>query len=247
MRAVLFRVGGTPIHSYPAMLAVGAALGTEVELHAAASIGLDRGRALAATLLLLPPALLGARWLYLIGTAGLRRALRGHASRRLEGGATMYGGLLVAVAASAALLPALDLPFGPFWDAATFALLVGMAVARVGCLLDGCCAGRLTRGPLGVCLHDHHGHRARRFPTQLLEAAWGAAVLAGACLLWRRLPFAGGVFLYTVGAYGAGRMVLQPMRQDPDRLFGLPLQRLVSAALVVISAGAFATWTLTHG
>jgi phosphatidylglycerol:prolipoprotein diacylglycerol transferase len=140
----------------------------------------------------------------------------------------MYGGLILAVPFSTAVLPALAIPFGAFWDVASFTMLVGMIVTRVGCFLNGCCAGR-------------------RFPTQLLEAGWGIVVLAGACLLWRRLPFAGALFLYTIGSYGAGRIVLQTLRAEPDRLFGLPLQRVLSAALVAISAGAFAAWEIAGG
>jgi len=154
------------------------------------------------------------------------------------------------VSSSVLVLRALGLPFGGFWDVASFALLVGMAVTRVGCLLNGCCAGRPTRGRLGMSLRDHHGHRARRLPAQLFEAAWAAVVLAGACLAWRRLPFSGGLFLIVIGAYGAGRLVLQSTREEPDRLFGVPLYRVLSAALVAISAGtfaAFATWGGLHG
>jgi prolipoprotein diacylglyceryltransferase len=247
MRRVLFRVGGAPIYSYPALLALGIVLGIQAELGAARAAGLDRRATLAATLILLVPAMLGARLLFLLGTGGLRRRRLVRALGRAQGGASMYGGLLLAAAASALVLPALGLPLGAFWDAATFALLVGMTVARVGCLLNGCCAGRPTRGPLGVWLRDLRGQRARRFPSQLLEAAWGCVLLAGAGLLSGRLPFAGGLFLCALGGYGAGRIVLEATRLEPDRLFGLPLQRLLSAALIVVSIGAFASWGVFHG
>jgi phosphatidylglycerol:prolipoprotein diacylglycerol transferase len=86
-------------------------------------------------------------------------------------------------------------------------LLVGMNITRAGCFLNGCCAGRPTAAWWGLDLPDYRGTWRRRVPLQILEAGWGIAVLAGALLLWGRLPIDGAVFLYALGAYSVGRMV----------------------------------------
>jgi Prolipoprotein diacylglyceryl transferase/Concanavalin A-like lectin/glucanases superfamily len=77
--------------------------------------------------------------------------------RRSEGGMAMYGGLIVTVPLSFPLLRAMQLPFGEFWDAATVTILLGMVFTRIGCLLNGCCAGRPTSAWLGLNLPDHRG------------------------------------------------------------------------------------------
>jgi phosphatidylglycerol:prolipoprotein diacylglycerol transferase len=240
MRRVLFVWFGRPVHSYPAMLYVGIVLGIYAQLGAARAIGLDLGRILVATLVLLTAALLGARLLHILAQWPLYRAHPRRILRFAEGGASMYGGVLVAVPLSLPLLAWLGLPFGAFWDTASFTMLVGMIVTRAGCFLNGCCAGRPTDGAWGVELSDHRGVRRRRIPLQALEAAWGLGVLAGACGLWSRRPLGGAVLLYTLGAYGAGRILLERLRDEIDRVMGTSLHRAISTGFVVIALGALA-------
>jgi len=118
-------------------------------------------------------------------------------------------------------------------------MLVGLVVTRVGCFLNGCCAGRPTTGWLALELPDHRGVRARRIPNQLLDGGWGLVVLAGAVWLWGERPFPGALLLYTIGAYGAGRIVLESLRDAPDRLGAIHLHRAISIGFVAVSLVAF--------
>lgn len=194
MRRILFRFFGTPIYSYPAMLYLGIVLGIYAELHAAKSIGMDLHRTLFATLILLSMALLGARLLHVVPLWYVYRYNLKRILHFSNGGASMYGGLLVAVPASLPLLAAFGLPFGSFWDVASFTMLVGMVVTRVGCFLNGCCCGRPTLGRWGLNLPDHEGVWRKRIPMQMWEAAWGAAVLVGGIMVWSIRPFDGALF-----------------------------------------------------
>ena len=239
MRRILFHIFGVPIYSYPAMLYVGIVLGIYAQLYAARSIGLDRERMLAATLILLMLALAGARLLFVLAHLEFYKSHLQRIFRLSEGGMSMYGGLLLAVPLSVRVLAAIHIPFGVFWDVASFTMLIGMTVTRVGCFLNGCCAGKPTHGFLGVWLPDYRGAWVRRIPTQVLEAAWGIIVLSGSCLLWHRLTFPGALFLYVMGAYGAGRIVLESTRDEQDRLFGLTLHRALSGVFVAVSLAAF--------
>lgn len=239
MRRVLFRWGRVTIYSYPAMLYLGIVVGVFALHFAAKQVALDPARALAATLILLVPALTGARLLYVATNWSVYRRDPRRIWRPAEGGAAMYGGLL-AVPVSVPLLAILEIPFGAFWDVASFTMLIGMIFARVGCFLNGCCAGRPTESWFGLEMPDHRGVWIRRIPTQILEGLWGVVVLAGAVALWNRVPFPGALFLYTLAAYGAGRILLEPTRQDQDRVFGLKLHQVLSTAFVAISMMTFA-------
>src|ERR1700721_131840 len=64
MRPVLFHLRGVPIHSYLAMLYLGMVAGVEVGDIAAHAAGMDSLRVLSALVLLLGPALVGARLLF---------------------------------------------------------------------------------------------------------------------------------------------------------------------------------------
>src|SRR5262249_35439152 len=146
--------------------------------------GLDPARTFAAMLLLILPALVGARLLHVAAHWPAYRRDPGRIWRRSEGGAAMYGGLVLAFLLSLPLLAGLSLPVGAFWDAATVTMLIGMVFTRAGCLLNGCCAGRPAEGPLALWLPDARGVWRRRLPTQLLEGGLGAVLLAGSVLLW---------------------------------------------------------------
>ena len=107
----------------------------------------------------------------------------------------MYGGLPIALLLSVPLLAALRLPFGAFWDVTMFTILVGMIFTRIGCLLNGCCAGRLSGTWLSAYLPNHLGVWNRRIPTQCLETGWAAVLLVCAMTIWQWLPFTGELFL----------------------------------------------------
>ena len=148
----------------------------------------------------------------------------------------MYGGLLLAVPASVPLLSAFGLPFWSFWDIAIITILIGMAFTRVGCLLNGCCAGRPSTSRFGIYLADHRGVWQRRIPTQLFEAAWGLVVLALSQLLVGPETPAGTRFLSAVAAYGLGRVVLERLRERPDRIGPVALQGALSFVFVAAAA-----------
>jgi phosphatidylglycerol---prolipoprotein diacylglyceryl transferase len=241
MRRILFHFFGTPIYSYPAMLYLGIVLGIYAELHAAGSIGLSLQSTLFATLILLSMALLGARLLHVLPLWHVYRHNLKHILHFSNGGASMYGGLLVAVPASFPLLAYFELPFGSFWDVASFTMLVGMVVTRVGCFLNGCCCGRPTLSRWGLNLPNHEGVWRRRIPMQIWEAAWGVVVLAGGILVWRLQPFEGAVFSYAVGAYGFGRLVLESFRDKQNWVRGISVHKAISVGLIAISIGVFAT------
>ena len=213
MRRVLFGWHGVEVHSYPALLYLGLLCGVYAGYGAATSMPIDPDRASVGLLILIVPALVGARlWFVLSHWQVFRREPR-RIWRRKSGGAALVGGLLLAVAISPALLAALGLPFGAFWDTATFTLLVGMIFTRVGCLLNGCCAGRPSEGRLALCLPDHEGRWERRHPVQLLELAAAVVLLAGAAAIATAPPFPGAVFVFALAGYGCARLILNPLRE----------------------------------
>ena len=239
MRRVLCRIAGRPIYSYPVMLYLGIVLGLYTAMLAARSSGVGPAGFLAATLLLLVVALVGARLWYV---APRWRQYAGEPARVMDvagGGASMYGGLLLTFPASCFLLRYFELGVGQFWDLVSFTMLVGLVVTRVGCLLNGCCAGRPTSSRFGVELADARGVQVRRVPMQPIEAVLGLGVLACAALVWRQPHADGAVFCMAIGGYGAGRFVLEPWRDQQDRVRGVSLQRVVSMGLVAMSVIGF--------
>lgn len=239
MRRVLFHISGLPIYSYAAMLYVGAVFGTYAQLYVAMQLGLDPGRVLAAALILLTFALLGARLLHVVPNWRSYRKAPRRVLHFATGGASMYGGLLLGLPISIPVLAALELPFGIYWDTCSFTMLIGMIVTRAGCLLNGCCSGRPTSEWWGIHLANYKGERRRRVPLQILEGIWGLVVLAMVVMYWGHLPFEGAMFLVALGTYGAGRLALESLREEQDRIMGFSLHKALSTGFIVLATSVF--------
>ncbi len=236
MRPVLSCWHGMKIYSYPAMLYLGLVFGVTAGNYATNLAGLNSTRVFIATILLLIPVLVGARLWYVALHWDIYREEPRRIWRRSEGGAALYGGLVLSLLASLPLLNMLQIPFWAFWDVGIFVILTGMVFTRIGCLLNGCCAGRPTNGRLSLYLPNHRGIWQQRIPTQLLEAGLAIFLLAGAVAIWNKLPFPGALFLYALAGYAMGRFILESIREQQERIAGnIIFHRIVSVALVVIS------------
>lgn len=216
------------------MLYVGLVAGIAASNVAAHTAGIDAFRAWMATILLIIPALAGARLLHVAANWSLYRGGSRRIWNRNEGGAAQYGGLLLVLPLSVPLLAALGLPFGAFWDVSSFTILVGMMLTRVGCLLNGCCAGRPAQ-KWGVYLPNHLGVWERRVPTQCLEGLLAAALLVMAVNVWSRLTFPGALFLLVAGGYATGRLVLESARERPPGHSRITIHHAISLLIAGVS------------
>jgi phosphatidylglycerol:prolipoprotein diacylglycerol transferase len=214
-RRLLFRTGRIEVHSYKVMLYLGCVIGIYASAPVAARKGMDTSTFCLVVVALLVPAITGARVVYVLRHLNSYRASPGRMATRTDGGSALFGGLLCSVAVSLALLPAAGLPILAFWDAASVTMLVGLAITRLGCLMNGCCGGRPTSGWLGMWAPDVGGRWERRRPTQLLEAGWAALILLGVLIGEGVLQPDGVLFATVVVSYCIGRMVFQAMRDAP--------------------------------
>lgn len=201
-----------PLARMPAILpgawamlcAVATVLALVVLVQASQVIGLAVGDALSVTVIAIVAGLVGARaWFAFL-----------HPELRLFPGGWAVDGFLVAAPAGAVLAAfVLRVPIGAYLDASAPALFIAVAVARVGCFLAGCCAGRISTSRWAVWSSDHR-IGARRLPTQLFESAAGGAlaILAAAALL--PLGGTGLVFVLAMGTYLVIRQLLLRLRAE---------------------------------
>jgi phosphatidylglycerol---prolipoprotein diacylglyceryl transferase len=235
MRPVLFTWRGITIHSYPAMLYIGLVLGVIAENLVAHANRIDALRVYIATLILIVPALGGARLLYVAAEWPIYRDNRRRIWDRRDGGYIMYGGLPASLLVSVPLLRILHLSIPAFWDVAIFTILIGMFFTRIGCLLNGCCAGKLWR--FGLHLPNANGVWEKRIPTQLMESAWAAALIGIALVARLSAPFPGAVFLLVCFGYAAGRLLMDFARdRETNNVFSIA--RVISIAITLLSFSA---------
>jgi phosphatidylglycerol---prolipoprotein diacylglyceryl transferase len=160
----LFKWRAITVWSYPAMLYFGLVFGVLAGNIVAHANAVDAFRVYIATFILIVPALAGARMLYVAAEWPMYRNNLRRIWDRSNGGYIMYGGLPAALLVSVPLLRILHLSIPAFWDVAIFTILVGMFFTRIGCLLNGCCAGRPSAGWFGFYLPNRDGTWKNVFP-----------------------------------------------------------------------------------
>lgn len=171
-----------------------------------------------------------------------------------SGGFTYYGGFIGAGVAAWFLLRRDHFPFWKAADMAGFAVPLGLAFGRMGCLMAGCCFGATChlpwaisfpwRSPASEAQFKAHQLASARLwslpvhPTQIYESAVSLAI-AGVCLFWvhPRKRYDGQVFVTFIVLYAGARFLLEFLRRD-DRggLLGLSTSQLLGIALVGFAA-----------
>lgn len=233
MRPILFVWRGIVIHSFHVMIYAALLVTVFLAVYFAQSDGLNPDRTAVAVVLLFVPGFVGARLLYAVRHWDHFRHDPARILSRSEGGLSLYGGLFGVFAGSIPVLWALGLPFAPFMDALVLGMLGGIAVAKGGCLLNGCCYGQPTDHWCGVHLPDDRGVWRRRFPSQLVEMGWAAVVLF-LMLAWRSIsPPSGAVACAAVALHPVGRLFLQKLRDE-----GPAENAAVQKTCVVLTAAA---------
>lgn len=160
-----------------------------------------------------------------------------HRGRKFDGWCIQgfVAGAAVVVAVAAAIGP--GVPAGAFLAAAAPALLIGMAIGRLGCFWAGCCTGRPTASRRGIWSSDRR-LGCRREPAQLLEAL--AALVSGAVVLAvvsaLGLSRSGPAAIVGLAAYTLCRQFILGVRAEP-RVWQYGRRVTAVAAAVALIAG----------
>jgi phosphatidylglycerol:prolipoprotein diacylglycerol transferase len=111
---------------------------------------------------------------------------------------------------------------------------VGIMLGRIGCLMQGCCLGRVC-GPSWFTLNDEHG--VARWPAVPVEFFFNALMLGVILFLrWRKI-LPGQLFHIYLMAYGSFRFFHEFLRATPPVLGSFSGYQ--AAALLVASVGFF--------
>lgn len=234
-----FNIGGYWINAYKFFLIVGIYIGSL----ASAALGQSAGQSpLRVGLAAMGSALLGLVGARVYHLAVHARYFFRRGSRHLlwdvrRGGWGVFGALITFVPASFAAASFVGQSPGVLWDFMSGGVLAGGFWIRLGCVLNGCCVGRETGAWWGVHLHDVRGTRKSRAPVQYLEMLWWLLGGVAFLLVWPTPLPSGGYALAVLAWYGVGRFLLEPMREQIDRVWGVAIDQLI-AGLLAIACGS---------
>jgi phosphatidylglycerol:prolipoprotein diacylglycerol transferase len=245
MHRTLFDVGPFSIHMYGVMLAFAFWLGIELSIRLARKRGIDPVAIMDLGIIILVSSVIGARLLYVITHwAEFRHDLLG-IFRVWEGGLTFYGGLAAGVAFGIGYLKRQGLRVLEVTDIIAPQIALGIALARVGCFLNGCCFGKESGLPWACTFPADSqagwGAMAGKaiHPTQLYSAIANLVIfLFLRRLLGRRLA-AGAVFFTFLIVYGVWRFGVDYLRYYEPNMFvmspdsGITWNQVVSIAIIL--------------
>jgi phosphatidylglycerol:prolipoprotein diacylglycerol transferase len=157
-------------------------------------------------------------------------------------GLTVYGAVLGALLAVLIYCWVKKLSFWLIGDVIAPGAILGQAIGRIGCLLNGCCYGLPTSLPWGVVYTNPGSYcpLGESFqPTQIYHLIWN---LIGFGLLWSlrtRIKPQGSLFLFYLALYAAGDLSIRFVRVgEPFRsglFFNLQEAQIIGILVLLVT------------
>jgi phosphatidylglycerol---prolipoprotein diacylglyceryl transferase len=264
---------GVPVRGYGMMLLVAAAAGIWLSIARGRVMGFDADTILALGMEIFLWGIVGARLFYVIEYReqffppgrGLLESLR-DVINIPAGGLVVFGSLPTAAFAAWRFARRRGLPLLRLADCIAPGLLLGLAIGRVGCFLNGCCFGGpcdlpwavrfppdsppwLDQTARGLLPPAAVGAAPRPWslpvhPAQLY-AAIDALVLAALAVCYTPLARRDGeVFALVLTLHPISRLLLEAIRIDEPPALGTPLSISQLVSLVLLAAAAALWWWL---
>lgn len=256
MRPILFEIpkiagfGPFPIHSFGVMMVIAFAAAMWVAKNRSPRFGIPSAKILDACFWMLIAGVLGARIVFILQDLPfyLDPKNRGELLSLQFQGLTSFGGLIFGIGALIVWAKKEKIPLLRAFDAVGPIFLVGHAIGRIGCLLNGCCYGTVCPDtfPLATKFADVPGLHQ---PAQIYDALM-TAVAYGLVLQFEKRGLRSGqcMGLVLVG-YGVSRFIYEFWRAgtplevskglaSSTTIGNLPITEAQVMALVLVLAGA---------
>lgn len=233
MRPVLFHIGGSPVYSYGVFLFIAFLVGTLIGVYLLGRRGVPSSSVYLLAAALAFSALIGARVFYVFGHLSDFSGNWVSAFDINTRGMVFYGGVLFALPVGIVVVKRMKIDTGVVASAAGLALFPSIAIARIGCFLNGCCGGKPSGLPWAVTFP---GATQAVHPTQLYEAVLNLAAFALLLVAGRYLRRGWDLFLLAFAEYAAIRFVMEFFRFHPSGGASVFFQAL-SAVIFAVAIG----------
>jgi len=249
MHPVLFRFGWFSVYSFGFMLAVSFLVGIYISSYRAKRFGVSPEHILDLSVYVIISGVVGSRLLYVAFHIDEYRNFV-DIFALWQGGATLYGGFLLAILAGYVFSRKRKLGFLLLGDIISPALALGIALTRVGCFLSGCCFGKQTTCAWGVPFPPDSPAGAYErglaamgnvgsvalHPSQLYDSLLGLVTFVLLIALRKRLAKRGAAFGLMLFCYGASRFVVDFTRYYETNMMltgSINLNQVISVGLVI--------------
>lgn len=235
MHRVLFKIGSFEIYTYGVMLVIGFLTGIGYAIRRNKSGTISNDTILDFSIYLLLGGVSGARFFYVllhlsdylphpISMLNLR-----------QGGLAWHGALLGGFIAFLLFSRKRKIDLYEFLDLCAPCVMLGLAIGRIGCFMNGCCIGTETTSSWGLIFRDA-GYLKPHYPTQLFELLLDLVIVF--LLVWweKRKKFSGELTLFMFTLYSIARFIVEFYRLSPPRIYGLSIAQYGSILIFLITA-----------
>jgi phosphatidylglycerol:prolipoprotein diacylglycerol transferase len=255
----IFEIAGLEITWHGLFTALGVVVGVFMAAFLARRAGIDEDTIYNMALCLVVGGIIGARALYVLEHFGDFQDDLAEVFAIQTGGISIYGALFGGTLGAVAYAAWRRLPrWGAMADAAAIGAILGMAVGRVGCLINGDIFGRATDWSIGLVYTHSDSPSYYALPSELAQHPVTAYEIAGDLAIFALLLFVlrrvfkrdGMIFFAWVFLYAALRFGVSFLRgSDIDGVWvgddlvagGLRTAQLIALAMMVLAplAGAY--------
>lgn len=237
----LFRIGPFLITWHGVFAVLGILAGARLGLWLLSKDGLDVTHGPDGVAWMVVMGLIGARLLYVWENFKLFSGQLTRIFLVTEGGISQWGGLFGAMVGAYIWARRASFSFWQIMDAAGAAAMIGLAIGRIGDIINGEHHGTPTNLPWGV---EYVNADTLGQPGQVVHPEVAYEMILTLALFGALLPFhlrlkarlpKGVLGLIYLGLYGVGRFFLSYFRTDPAMFAGLRQAQLASLLMVVIA------------
>ena len=169
MYPVIYDLGPLAINSYGLMLGIAFIVGIYLSTKLAEKNDIKPDHLLNLGIIIIISAVIGARIFFILENISSFTNNPTQIVKFWSGGFVFYGGFIVSILVSYLYCRKNNISFLQIADAMSPGVALGLAIARIGCFLGGCCFGKPTNCFLGVSFPknspatytygpDHHIH-----------------------------------------------------------------------------------------
>lgn len=163
-----------------------------------------------------------------------------------QGGLAIHGAILGGVLAGILFAKKRKISFWVLGDLIAPSLILGQAIGRIGCFLNGCCFGVPTESKFGIrfpsgSLADFAYNGLAVHPTQLYEVTLNIIAFGFLFALRRKIKFEGGLFLLYLMMYGCIRLVVSSLRGDSMLIWdtNIKIAQIISGIIFIVGLVVF--------
>ena len=239
----IVKIGGLLITWHGFFTAVGIVAGVWLAVAVASSdrVNIDPDTAYTIGMVVVACGLVGARALYVLENYGDNSSIDSFIDifRITEGGISIYGAIIGGAIGGWVYGWRKKLRSAAGADAAVFGMLLGLAIGRIGDLINGEHFAKTSDLPWAVTYSHPNStafFREAMHPATTYEMLGDLVILGVLAFLWRLHPKSGVIFCAAFLLYAVMRFFVSFLRLDSEEpLLGLSVPQLVS--LVTIAAG----------